>query len=359
MIRKSAQAVLPALSAPKRPAPSDKENLSELQRPAGHAGDRREPEPARAGRALFKGDRRPDESHAGAARGGADGAVRQFSAVLVDKLRLSLEPTKTSVAQLPNYIRRDWMTPDGRARIEVFPRGDRTTTKCWRNSPPPSARWRQATGAPITVVEAGQTIVRSFLKARFLAFVAIFAILYIAMRSVKDVALALGPLVLAGIMSLQAAQLLGMSLDFANIIALPLMFARRRRLPHLLSDRLAEGRGGHARVQPDARNLLSSLTTGIAFGSLCLSPPGHSRHGQAAGDIPLLHVAGRLHHRAGFPRPPPDLDDVGGSGSPPEGGARAGESDGARAARPEPSMRGPEGGRSGRTRPARSMATSR
>lgn len=313
MIRKSAQAVLPALSAPKRPAPSDKENLSELsdlQDMLEIAESQNPPEPvvrfSKAIAALTKATP--------AQREAAQTALFANFHVLVDKLRLSLEPTKTSVAQLPNYIRRDWMTPDGRARIEVFPRGDSNDNEVLAKfATAVRAVAPQATGAPITVVEAGQTIVRSFLKAGFLAFVAIFAILYIAMRSVKDVALALGPLVLAGIMSLQAAQLLGMSLDFANIIALPLMFgvgvafhiyyliAWRKGVADMLASSLTRA------------IFFSSLTTGIAFGSLCLSShPGTAGMGKLLAISLFFTLLAAFIIVPAFLGPPPDLDDVGG-----------------------------------------------
>ena len=168
-----------------------------------------------------------------------------------------------------------------------------------------------ATGAPITVAEAGRTIVRAFLEAGLFAFVAIFAILYVAMRSVKDVALALGPLVLAGIMSLEAAELLGLSLNFANIIALPLMFgvgvafhiyyliAWRKGVADMLASSLTRA------------IFFSSLTTGIAFGSLCLSShPGTASMGKLLALSLFFTLLAAFIIVPAFLGPPPDLDDV-------------------------------------------------
>jgi predicted RND superfamily exporter protein len=139
----------------------------------------------------------------------------------------------------------------------------------------------EAGGAPISVVEAGKTVVYAFLEAGALAFVAIFAILVVALRRALDVALTLGPLVLAGIMSLEAADLVGMSLNFANIIALPLMFgvgvafhiyyviAWRKGVADMLASSLTRA------------IFFSSLTTGTAFGSLFLSShPGTASMGE-------------------------------------------------------------------------------
>ena len=101
------------------------------------------------------------------------------------------------------------------------------------------------------------------------------------MRRVSDVALALGPLVLAGIMSLEAARLLGMSLDFANIIALPLMFGVGVAF-HIYY--LIAWRNGQTDMLASSLTraiFFSSLTTGVAFGSLCLSShPGTAGMGK-------------------------------------------------------------------------------
>ena len=66
----------------------------------------------------------------------------------------------------------------------------------------------EAIGTPIIIVEAGRTVVRAFIEAGLFSLGAIFLILWIALRRVVDVALTLGPLVLATIMTLEAAYLL-------------------------------------------------------------------------------------------------------------------------------------------------------
>ncbi|MCC0006244.1 MAG: hopanoid biosynthesis-associated RND transporter HpnN, partial [Methylobacteriaceae bacterium] len=141
----------------------------------------------------------------------------------------------------------------------------------------------------------------------------IFAILYVAMRSVKDVALALGPLVLAGVMSLEAAQLLGMSLDFANIIALPLMFAVGVAF-HIYY--LIAWRKGVADMLASSLTraiFFSSLTTGIAFGSLCLSShPGTAGMGKLLAISLFFTLLAAFFIVPAFLGPPAGVDDVAG-----------------------------------------------
>lgn len=311
MVAKARAELAGVLDARPAPAPSDAENLKEI----GDALDLLEvaegqgaPPPmqhfTRAVTALSKATPQ--------ARAAAQTALFANFEPLLHTLRTALSPKAVTRADIPDEISRDWIASDGRARIEVFPKGEtRDNEALAKFAAEARAIAPHATGAPITVVEAGKTIVSSFAEAGALAFVAIFAILYIAMRSVKDVALALGPLVLAGVMSLEAAQLLGMSLDFANIIALPLMFAVGVAF-HIYY--LIAWRKGVADLLASSLTraiFFSSLTTGIAFGSLCLSShPGTAGMGKLLAISLFFTLLAAFVIVPAFLGPPPDIDDV-------------------------------------------------
>src|SRR6185437_858531 len=47
----------------------------------------------------------------------------------LDRLRNMVKPEAVTVASLPPAMSRDWIAPDGRARIEIVPRGDPNDTK--------------------------------------------------------------------------------------------------------------------------------------------------------------------------------------------------------------------------------------
>lgn len=208
-------------------------------------------------------------------------AFADFDRVL-NEIRQALSAKRIAPETLPAELAGDWMSKNGKFRIEVSPKGDsndREVMATFAKSVQTVAP--DASGPPIVVVQAGQTIVRAFLEAGLFAFVAIFVILVVALRRATDVALTLGPLVLAGIMSLEAADLLGMSLNFANVIALPLMFgvgvafhiyyviAWRKGVADMLASSLTRA------------IFFSALTTGTAFGSLFLSShPGTASMGE-------------------------------------------------------------------------------
>lgn len=208
-------------------------------------------------------------------------ALSDFQRLLGD-LKRALSVSRVTPETLPADLRDEWISAKGDVRIEVTPKGDsndREVMTVFAEAVQTLAP--DASGPPVIVAEAGKTVVRAFLQAGALALISIFAILVFALRRATDVALTLGPLVLAGIMSLEAADLLGMSLNFANIIALPLMFgvgvafhiyyviAWRKGVADMLASSLTRA------------IFFSALTTGTAFGSLFLSShPGTASMGE-------------------------------------------------------------------------------
>ena len=200
----------------------------------------------------------------------------------LDSLRQVLRAAPVSLDTLPPAFRRDWVAPDGRWRVEVFPSGDtRRNAVLRRFARAVQGIVPQAVGSAVTVEEWTQLAPRAFATAGLLALLAISILLGIVLRSFRGVVLVLAPLLLAGLFTLGAAALLGLSINFANIITLPMMLGigvafdiyfvmrRRRGEPDLLGS-------------PTARAVIfSALTTGTAFGSLALSPsPGMAEMGK-------------------------------------------------------------------------------
>lgn len=201
---------------------------------------------------------------------------------LVAGLRAAFTAETVTRANLPPSITDAWQAADGRLRLEVFPK-DESLSPAARDAFAAAVRAIApgATGAPVSIVESGRTIVTAFTQAGIYAFVAITLILWVAMRRLLDVMLALGPLVLAGILTLQAARIVGLDLNFANIIALPLMFGVGVAF-HIYY--LIAWRAGVAEALASSLTraiFFSALTTGVAFGSLWASShPGTASMGE-------------------------------------------------------------------------------
>jgi hopanoid biosynthesis associated RND transporter like protein HpnN len=221
---------------------------------------------------------------------GAEPSVREAAAAatvpnlkaLLTRLRGLLSPEKVTLENLPAQIRSDWIAADGKARIEVQPKGNSNDNAVLRQfSKEVLSVAPHATGAPVATTRSSHTILGAFVEAGLLALLSIFIILSVALRRPWDVAMALGPLVLATLWTLEALYLIGMPLNFANIIALPLMLAVGVAF-HIYY--VIAWRAGVADMLASSLTraiFFSALTTGTAFGSLVLSShPGTASMGK-------------------------------------------------------------------------------
>ncbi|MGH6720400.1 MAG: MMPL family transporter, partial [Alphaproteobacteria bacterium] len=148
----------------------------------------------------------------------------------------------------------------------------------------------QATGMAASVVASADVVIDAFLTASALAIAAIGAILGLAMRRPGDFALVLAPLALAAAMTFAEAVVLGLAINFANVIALPLLLGIGVSFPIYLVAGWRAGVEGVVRTPTARAVLFSALTTAAAFGSLALS-----RHpGTAAMGGLLLLAIGNL-----------------------------------------------------------------
>ena len=136
-------------------------------------------------------------------------------------------------------------------------------------------------GKPIFIIEAANTMVKAFLQAGVLSVLAIAVILFIALRRWIDVALTLVPLLVAIIVTLEICVLIGLQLNFANLIALPLLLGVgvAFKIHHVIAWR--SGETDFLQSSLTRAILFSACTTAIAFGSLWLSHhPGTSSMGK-------------------------------------------------------------------------------
>jgi hopanoid biosynthesis associated RND transporter like protein HpnN len=212
----------------------------------------------------------------------AENALMSGFKIRLEQLRELLRAQPVSIDSLPGDLVKDWVTEDGRARVEVAPAGDRHDNETLKRfTAAVLALAPDAVGMPILVQESASTVVGAFIQAAALSVVLIALILLIVLRRVTDVLLTLLPLLLASVVTLELAVLLGMSLNFANIIALPLLLGVgvAFKIYYVLA-----WRGGETSplASPLTRAVLfSALTTAAAFGSLWFSNhPGTSSMGK-------------------------------------------------------------------------------
>ncbi len=200
----------------------------------------------------------------------------------VDDLRDYLKAETVTIANLPDSLKREWVAPDGHARVEVAPKGDTNDTEVLRSfARAVLAVYPDAVGGPISILKSGDTVVTAFIEAGAYALISIALILWIVLRRFGDVLLTLAPLLLAGLVTLEISVLIGMPLNFANIIALPLLLGVgvAFKIYYIMAWRT--GQANLLQSSLTRAVIWSALTTATAFGSLWLSQhPGTSSMGK-------------------------------------------------------------------------------
>lgn len=284
LIRRMAEAIGPALNPPRlRPAPTDQENVAALHMTAQMLA-RFATQGGTGGKAATRLSGLLNKLAVAdpVARGRASAAMVVPLTISIDDLRQSLKARYITVARIPEELKRDWLAPDGHARVEILPKGDPDDTASLRSFVAAVlARIPTATGPAVMLYEAGNSIIRAFVEAGIFAICAIALLLWITLRRFTDVLLTLIPLLLAAVLTLELCVLFGIRLNFTNIIAFPLLLGVgvAFKIYYIMAWR----RGRTALVQSTLTRavIFSAMTTATAFGTLWLSHhPGTSSMGQ-------------------------------------------------------------------------------
>lgn len=266
------------------PPPSDRENVTALRTTAAQlervaAGQQGEAaDHARALATTLAGIARADP----AVRAAASDVLVAPLTVMLNQARAVLQAEEVTRDTLPPEILGDWIAKDGRARVQIFPKGDSNDNRVLTRF---TDAVRQvaptATGLPVATQEAAKTVAWAFVQAGILALVLVSLLLFAVLRDAKEVAFTLAPVALSGFLTLGSCVIIGQPINFANIIAFPLLFgvgvafhiyfvmAWRAGATDLLQSSLARA------------VLFSALATGSAFGALWLSAhPGTASMGK-------------------------------------------------------------------------------
>jgi len=210
-------------------------------------------------------------------------ALTQFLPLELNQLDLSLSAGPVTLNSIPPDIKRQWMLPDGQARVQVLPKfADSNISKGL------AAFVRQvmavapnAGGSAVTIESSSTTIIDAFRTAAIYALAAITLILFVALRRPRDVALVLAPLLLSGLMTLLIMVVLSLPLNYANIIALPLLLGVGVSFNIYFVMNWRAGRTALLGSATARAIVFSALTTSTAFGSLALSHhPGTASMGK-------------------------------------------------------------------------------
>jgi len=217
-----------------------------------------------------------------ALREAAAGSLVPGLKTLLIQLATSLQAPEVTFASMPQEMQRDWVAKNGTARIQVFPKDTSGSNAALNEFSKAVLKVApDATGAPVSIRESGTTIVTAFEQAGVLSFVVITLLLYLVLRRWRDVLYTVVPLLLSGFLTIGTAVVIGLELNFANVIALPLLFGIGVAF-HIYFV-MAWRTGHHDLLQSSLTRavIFSALTTASGFGSLWLSShPGTASMGE-------------------------------------------------------------------------------
>ncbi len=212
-----------------------------------------------------------------------DAALTRFLPMQLAQLRAVLQAKPVTRADIPADLALDWVTKDGRAKLQVLPKHDAVSDSVGlhRFVADVAAVVPGAGGAAVTIVRSADTIVAAFQVAAFGALAAITVILAVALRRLLDTMLVLAPLLLSSLLTVIVAVTLPLQLNFANIIALPLLLGVGVSFNVYFVMNWRAGRAAPLSSATARAILFSALTTATAFGSLALSRhPGTASMGE-------------------------------------------------------------------------------
>jgi uncharacterized protein len=202
--------------------------------------------------------------------------------IVIEQLKLALQAQPVSLTTLPADLVSQWRSKDGWIRVEAEPKGDPNDNDNLRNfANAVLAAEPTAIGGPVSILKSGDTIVRAFIHAGIYALVVISLLLWVTLRRITDVLMTIVPLLVAGAVTLEICVLIRLPLNFANIVALPLLLGIGVAFKIYYVTAWREGRTNLLQTSLTRAIFFSALTTATAFGSLWLSShPGTSSMGK-------------------------------------------------------------------------------
>ena len=224
-------------------------------------------------------------------------ALTRFLPMQLARLRLVLSATPVTLASIPPDVASGWVAPDGQYRVQATmkianPHAADSDSKRLRDfaeqvrSVDPNAG-----GTVISILATTETILSAFQHAATYAVIAIAIILVVSLRRLLDAGCILASLLLSAALTVLVSIGAPLPLNFANIIALPLLLGVGVSFNIYFVMNWRAGETTRLASAAARAVIFSALTTGTAFGSLALSQhPGTA----SMGKLLLVSLGGTL-----------------------------------------------------------------
>lgn len=175
---------------------------------------------------------------------------------------------------LPRSMLERLVTRQGRQLMSVIPTEDIAPVKALEQFVTEvRAVHPEATGKPVLDLEVGEIVISAFTEAIIYALISICLVLYLSLRSVVDTLAVFIPIGVATLMTLATSVLIGLPLNMANVVVVPLIFGLGVDNGIHVVKRFREGASFSQLSQTSTPRavFLSTLTTLGTFSALSLS----------------------------------------------------------------------------------------
>jgi hopanoid biosynthesis associated RND transporter like protein HpnN len=192
----------------------------------------------------------------------------------LQRLRKLLDASAVTVNDLPDDLKARYLAPDGRARVEVYPRQNLNDNAAMRQFVQDvQGADAGATGAPVELVIGSDVVIDACVKASLGALILTILLHALVLHGWVDALLVAAPLVLAMLLTLATSVLSHFPLNFANIIALPLLIGLNNAYGAYLVVRRKHTEGVNPLLESSTPRAVwfSGLTAVASFGTLAVS----------------------------------------------------------------------------------------
>jgi hopanoid biosynthesis associated RND transporter like protein HpnN len=143
---------------------------------------------------------------------------------VMNELLGSFDAREITVDDVPADLKERWLSQDGWYRVQIYPKKDLNDlnnleefiTEVQTLEP-------ETTDLPVLYLESMKAVIGAFKEAITIALITIAIVLFSIRRNLTDTLLIMTPLVLAGVFTMASTVLTHTPINFANIIALPLL----------------------------------------------------------------------------------------------------------------------------------------
>jgi len=195
---------------------------------------------------------------------------------VMNELYGSLNASEVTLDDVPRDIKDRWLSKTGLYRIQIVPKYDMNDLdNMAKFITDVQAIAPETTDLPVMYLESMKEVISAFQQAILIALITIALLLLAIRRNLTDTLLVMTPLILAGLFTMASTVLTGTPINFANIIALPLLLGLGvdngihmvEKLHHSLSEEQNIYQSSTARAM-----FYGALTTASSFAGLAFSP---------------------------------------------------------------------------------------